>query len=230
MFRRRAATGWLIAYLVAAALNVAGTFLHSPELSGVTKPVLMPLLLAFFISRLDGLQHHLATWVKRALVFSWLGELALLGDGDLWFVLGIAGFLAAQVCYIIGFRPFAALGPLRERPWLAIPYIAAGLSLFLVLVPDLGGLTIPVAIYAASLVAMAVLATGVSPMTAAGAVLFLASDSILALTELSDRLPEAAGAWVMPTYLAGQLLIVLGVLQNLGRASGVHDFEARAAV
>jgi uncharacterized membrane protein YhhN len=69
---------------------------------------------------------------------------------------------------------------------------------------------------------MAVLATGVSPVTAVGAVLFLVSDSLIALTELSDRLPDGAGTWIMPTYVVGQLLIVLGVLQNLGRWTGVR--------
>ena len=69
---------------------------------------------------------------------------------------------------------------------------------------------------------MAVLATGVSPTTAAGAVLFLISDSLIALTELSDRLPGGIADWIMPTYLVGQLLIVLGVLQNLSRWSEVR--------
>jgi uncharacterized membrane protein YhhN len=74
-----------------------------------------------------------------------------------------------------------------------------------------------VTLYAAALVTMAVLAIGVSPATAAGAALFLVSDSLIALTGLSDLLPDAAGDAIMPTYVVGQLLIVLGVLQNLGR-------------
>jgi len=70
---------------------------------------------------------------------------------------------------------------------------------------------------------MAVLATGVSPSTAVGAILFLLSDSLIALTGLTDLLPDAAGSPIMPTYILGQLLIVVGVLQNLGRLSGVGD-------
>ena len=40
----------------------------------------------------------------------------------------------------------------------------------------------PIVVYAAALVTMAVLATGVSPSTAVGAILFLLSDSLIALT------------------------------------------------
>jgi uncharacterized membrane protein YhhN len=223
MFSRRAARGWLIAYLVASALNVVGVFLSLRGLTVATKPFLMPLLLAYFVASLDGLTHRLVTWVRAALVFAWIGDLLLMGSGQLFFVLGLLGFLGAQMCYIAGFRPYATLGPLRRRPWLALPYIAYGAGLLILLYPDLDGLLVPVVVYATALVAMAVLATGVSPTTAVGAMFFVLSDSVLALTRLSDLLPDGAGMLVMPTYVVGQLLIVMGVLQNLGRSAGVRD-------
>ncbi len=229
MLSRRSAPGWLVAYVVVAGLNVIAAFADLSLLSTVTKPLLMPALLGLFVSSLDGLVHPLGTWVKRALVFSWAGDLLLMGDGDAFFVLGLLGFLAAQICYVIAFRPSAALGPLRSRPWLAIPYVLYGVGLLWALLPDLDALLIPVVIYAATLVAMAVLATGVSPTTAVGAILFLISDSLIASTRLSDILPTSAAQWVMPTYLLGQLLIVLGVLQNLGRLTSMRSQVAYRA-
>ena len=135
--------------------------------------------------------------------------------------------MGAQVCYIAGFRPFIELGPLRSKPWLALPYVAVGVALLLTLAPDLGMLFFPVTIYAVALVTMAVLAIGVSPTTAVGAALFLISDSLIALTELSDRLPDSAGTWIMPTYVVGQALIVVGVLQNLGRLTTAPQLVRR---
>lgn len=223
MFSRRTARAWLVAYIVLAVVNVFTRAVDAALLNGVSKALLMPALLAFFTSCLDGLQHRLVRWVTMALVFSWVGDLLLIGDGDLFFVAGLLAFLGAQICYIVGFRPYAALGPLRTRPWLALPYVAYGLLLLALMLPDLGGLAVPVAIYAGALVTMAVLATGVSPTAALGAILFLISDSLIALTGLTDLLPEAAGTLIMPTYVVGQLLIILGVLQNLGRLSGVRD-------
>lgn len=227
MFQRRTAAGWLIAYLVVAGLNVLGGFLDADELLVFSKPFLMPLLLAFFMASLAGLRHPLATWVTWALLFSWVGDLLLMGDGDLFFILGIAAFLCAQICYIMGFRPFTALGPLSNKPWLALPYVAVGAGLLVALAPDLETLFVPVVIYAVALVTMAILAIGVSPATAAGAALFLLSESLIALTELSSRMPDAAAAWIMPAYVVGQLLIVLGVLQNLGRLGGVRQAGRR---
>jgi uncharacterized membrane protein YhhN len=108
-----------------------------------------------------------------------------------------------------------------------VPYVAVGLGLLVILAPDLGVLFVPVTIYAVALVTMAVLAIGVSPTTAVGAALFLISDSLIALTELSDRMPDGAGTWIMPTYVVGQALIVVGVLQNLGRLTTAPQLVRR---
>lgn len=213
MFTSRTATGWLTAYVVAGALNVIGVFTDAAWLTNTTKPLLMPLLLAYFVAELAGHQSPLTTWVKRALVFSWIGDLLLMGDGELFFILGLLGFLGAQICYITGFRPFASQGPLRGRPWLVLPYLVYWVLLLALLMGDLGALLVPVLVYSLALLTMAVLALGVSPLTGLGGALFLISDSLIALTALSDRLGESAGDWIMPTYIVGQLLIVRGVLQ-----------------
>lgn len=223
MFNRRTARGWLAAYAVVSVLDVLAVWLDVPALAAFMKPLLMPVLLAFFVASLDGLRHRLVNWVTAALLFSWVGDVLLMGDGLVLFILGLLGFLGAQACYILGFRPYATLGPLRERPWLATPYLAYGVGLLLWILPDLGGLFVPVAVYTTALVTMAVLATGISPTAAVGAILFMVSDSLIALTELSDRLPESASRWIMPTYVMAQLLIVMGVLQNLGHATGVRE-------
>lgn len=220
MFSRRTAHWWLAAYLLASLVNV---FASVRVVDMASKTLLMPLLLAYFVASLEGLNNPLVTWVRAALVFSWVGDLLLMGDGDGFFVLGLAGFLGAQICYIVAFRPYTALGPLSRRPWLALPYVVYGVVLLAVLLPGLGALVVPVVVYATALVTMAVLTTGVSPVAAVGGAFFLLSDSLIALTELSEVLPEGAGVLIMPTYIVGQLLIVVGVLQNLGRVRGVRD-------
>ena len=211
----RTAPAWLAAYLVAGALNVVGVFTDTGWLATITKPLLMPLLLLYFIAALNGDQSPVVAWVKRALVFSWIGDLMLMGDGDLFFMLGLLGFLGAQICYISGFRAYVNQGPLRGRPWLILPYLVYWVLLIALLFSDLGPMLIPVLIYSFALLAMAVLALGVSPLTGLGGALFLLSDSLIALTALSDRLGDGAGDWIMPTYIVGQLLIVRGVLAVL---------------
>lgn len=213
MFNSRTAPGWLAGYIVAGTLNVVGVFTDTGWLANATKPLLMPLLLAFFMAALDGRHTPVTTWVKRALVFSWVGDLLLMGEGEAFFILGLLGFLGAQVCYIAGFRSYLNQGPLRGRPWLILPYLVYWVALLALLMGDLGPLLVPVLIYSLALLTMAVLALGVSPLTGVGGALFLISDSLIALTALSDRLGPGAGDWIMPTYILGQLLIVYGVLQ-----------------
>jgi uncharacterized membrane protein YhhN len=210
--RRSTAQRLLATYAVLSLLNVVAQFLDGSVLDDVTKPFLMPLLLGVLLTsaRPDTL---LLRSTVAALVFAWLGDLFLIPDGDTWFLLGLAGFLGAQICYCIGFATRFGDSPLRRHRALALPYVAWWLLLLAVLGPDLGGMVVPVAVYGAVLCTMAALATGVHRWTTVGALLFVCSDSVLAATSLSDRLSVPAdGAVVMATYTLGQALIVLGVL------------------
>jgi uncharacterized membrane protein YhhN len=203
--------GVLTAYAVVAVANVLGQVTGAEAVDLVTKPLLVPLLLALL--RAAG---RPTTRVGRAtavgLVCCWLGDLVLMG-GDSWFLVGLLGFLAGQVAYCAAFATAWPRNPIRERRSLAAPYVAWWVLLLVVLGPDLGGLVAPVAVYGAVLCSMAALALGVHRLTAIGAVSFVASDSLLAATSLSDRFAFGGDdALVMTTYVVGQLLITLGVL------------------
>lgn len=222
----------LAAYAVLAVLNVVGQLLDGSLLDNATKPFLMPLLLGVLVTATRP-GTRLLRLTAVALGFAWLGDLFLMPDGDTWFLLGLAGFLGAQVCYCLAFATRFAASPLRRRRALVLPYVAWWVLLLVVLGPDLGGLVAPVAVYGAVLCTMAALATGVHRWTTIGALLFVASDSVLAATSLSDRLSVPAdGAVVMATYTLGQALIVLGVLaasgvRVLSGSDGVSSPDAR---
>ena len=203
--------GLLAAYLVVAVATVAGQLVGTEVVDRVTKPLLVPLLLALLLSA-GRPTTRLGRATALGLVLCWLGDLALMG-GDDWFLVGLLGFLAGQVAYCTAFATAWSRNPIRERRALAAPYAAWWVLLLVVLGPDLGGLVVPVAVYGAVLCSMAALALGVHRLTAVGALFFVASDSLLAATSLSDRLGFAGDdALVMATYAVGQLLITLGVL------------------
>jgi alkenylglycerophosphocholine/alkenylglycerophosphoethanolamine hydrolase len=207
----------LAAYVVVAVLNVVGQLLEGDALDHVTKPFLMPLLLAFLLAT-RWPDTRLLRFTAGALVFAWLGDLLLIPEGDTWFMLGLLGFLGAQLCYCIAFATRFGDSPLRRQPAWALPFFGWWVLLLVVLGPDLGGLLLPVAVYGVVLCTMAALATGVHRWTTVGALLFLCSDSALAATSLSDRLTIPSGdAVVMITYTVGQALIVLGVLATSER-------------
>lgn len=204
----------LTAYVVVSAANVVGQLVDTDVLDRVTKPFLVPLLLAHFLSAGGRPTDRLARATAVGLVLCWFGDLALMG-GDDWFLVGLGGFLLGQIAYCTGFRTTWADNPIRTRRELASPYVAWWALLLVVLGPDLGGLIVPVAVYGAVLCSMAALALGVHRLAAIGAVSFVASDSVLAATSLSDRFAfPGDDALVMATYVVGQALIVLGVLSR----------------
>ena len=202
----------LAAYVAASALQVAAQVGGWGLLDDLTKPLLMPLLLGFLLASAP-LEGRLLRATALAVVFSWLGDLALMPAGDTWFLVGLLGFLAAQVSYSVGFATTYRTGPIAANRLWAAPYVAWWVLLLAFLGPDLGAMAVPVAVYGGVLCTMAALATGVGRTATVGALLFVASDSLLAATSLSDRLSfRGEDAAVMLTYCLGQLLLVLGVL------------------
>ena len=202
-------TTWFTGFITVAMLHLAGQLADQEALHLVTKPLLMPSLLAWFLSVTPS--GRFRTLVAVGLAFSWLGDLGLMPSGEAWFLAGLGAFLLAQLTYSVAFWPSRADSVL-SRPLLALPYLAVLVGLLVVLWDHLGDLRLPVSVYAAVIVAMAVLATGINRTVAVGAVLFVASDALIALDSVAGlvRLP-AHGFWVMLTYLAAQLLIAFGV-------------------
>jgi uncharacterized membrane protein YhhN len=200
---------WFTVFITVAMLHLAGQLFGQDALHLVTKPLLMPALLAWFLTATP--RSRFRTFVAVGLAWSWLGDLGLMPSGEAWFLAGLGAFLIAQVTYGVAFWPSRADSVLA-RPLLALPYLAVPVGLMVLLWDHLGDLRLPVAVYAVVIVAMAVLATGVNRTVAVGAALFVVSDALIALDSVAGlvRLP-AHGFWVMLTYLAAQLLIAVGV-------------------
>jgi uncharacterized membrane protein YhhN len=205
----------LAGFGVVSGLNVLGHVLEQPWLASLTKPLLMPLLAGYLLAASGRPFDRRARLVLVALVFSWVGDLLLMGEGETFLLAGLGGFLLAQLTYLAAFAPSVRSGPLGRQPALIAPYVIAWAGLMAVLGPELGDLLLPVMVYGAALVAMAATATGVHRRTAVGAGLFVVSDALIALTRVTDRLPmrtSHAQAMVMSTYTLGQALITSGVL------------------
>lgn len=181
----------------------------------VTQWLVMPALAAVLWTGAP--RDRLVRLVSLALGFSWLGDtVPALFDGDTRFLVMVGWFLCAQVTYAVAFWPSRHRSVLR-RPALA-GYVAAFAVLLALCAPGAGGLLVPVICYGLCLTVMAVLATGVHPLTGVGGAVFLVSDGLIALDAFAAwYAPPVPGFWVMATYLAGQALIVAGVVRATGR-------------
>ncbi|WP_245453377.1 lysoplasmalogenase [Aquibium carbonis] len=160
--------------------------------------------------------------LAAALFLSALGDLFLAEDSGRAFVAGLCSFLVAHLVYVALFgMAGGGLAAFAAEPWrvaaAAMVVVFAG-GMFLGLRPALpGGMVVPVAIYVVAILAMGIAAlTLPSPAVIVGAVLFMASDAILAsgrflIPMRSERQAVVAPAvWVL--YYTAQACIALGFL------------------
>lgn len=150
--------------------------------------------------------------IIAGLVFSLAGDIFLMLPSDR-FIPGLVSFLFAHVFYIAAFTRESG-GALSF--WTLIPFLLYGCLMLRVLWPHLGKLKLPVLIYVAVILTMGWTAAGRRLLTEQrgsllaflGALLFIASDSALALDKF--RRPfRSAQLLILSTYFAAQWLIAL---------------------
>ena len=190
------------------------------DVANVTQWFLMPLVaLALWLAADGARTTRLVRLTVVGLGLSWLGDTAPdLVRGDAAFVTMLGFFLLAHVAYLVAFWPLRREGVLGRARALLVPYAVALVALLVVCAPGTGALLLPTVVYGTALTAVAVLAT-FDRLAGIGGVLFIASDSLIALNAFVDgyALP-GHGFWVMVTYVAAQGLIAAGVLRRAQRA------------
>jgi uncharacterized membrane protein YhhN len=186
-------------------------FFKDNILQCILKGCLVPLILAVYLSGAN----TILLPIILALVFGWLGDVFLLKISNLLcFRLGLASFLLGHIFYIITMftntQPFHII-VLIISVLVAVCY---GIVIFRMVQPS-SDMKIPVIAYEIILLTMAVFAlqfflthwSKLGAFVFAGSIFFVASDSMLALATFRKK---ALNVPVMFTYIAAQLLIVLG--------------------
>lgn len=179
------------------------------------KPLTTALILAAALSQAPTAGADYRVYVAIALALSMLGDICLMFEGDLWFAGGLGSFLLAHVGFILAFLKGVAVG--LPPAWTALPVIY-GLGLCAWLLPRAGSLRIPVALYCLVLLGMTLAAAlrqqmlgGQSALLAvAGALLFVVSDSSLALRRFAGPY-RGAQALILSTYWTSIGLIAASV-------------------
>lgn len=242
----RASTRLKLGYLGVAALDtwLAGSSHRGARAARfVTKPALMPLLTSSFATSRRAFPSPLRTTTLVAQAFGWGGDIALLGHGTRAFAIGAGSFGAGHAAYISGFvRQRADSSFLRApatraalRLWgLAGPVMAlAAARQERALGPAVLGYTgLLAGTFATGSHLSSSLPASARRLTALGAGLFLASDTVLGFRQLvlpllpvdaSPRLDAALERAVMGTYTAAQLLLAEGAARAWNRRQ-IHNF------
>jgi uncharacterized membrane protein YhhN len=199
------------------AIHLAAHYTERPVLAGAVKAAPILALAAVTATADPAVSRQYAVLVTAGLLFSAVGDVCL-AFPDRFFTAGLASFLVAHCCYLAAFAVDAGQGG-WALPWLAAIGLAAA-ALLGVLWPHLGRDRAPVLVYVVVIAAMAWTAARrgaaagapepSATLALAGALVFMVSDSVLAVDRFA-RPFRASHAVVMVTYYVAQTLIAASV-------------------
>ena len=214
----------VVATRVPSGTDLTGQFALQPAVKALTAVVLAAAAVGHPVVRER-------RWLIGALLFSAAGDYLLaMPWWEASFVLGLAAFLIAHLCFLAALMPLAA--PTRPRLAAAGLTVASCVALLIWFWPRLiaEGMAVPVTLYIAVLGAMvcaALLADLPTPWTALGAVSFAVSDAMIGISRFvlgDERL--AVPIWWF--YAASLLLLTAGLLfgRSFGSPSGASATPA----
>ena len=185
-----------------------------------TKPLIMISLMAYFISKKSLISKKLYPWGIFAIIAALAGDIFLMFQeySGLFFIAGLGAFLFAHIGYTIIF-----LTQKGRKKHLFQFILLANYALIMgyLILPKAGDLKIPVLVYIMAISAMAYTAqirkgtvSNASYITGLiGARLFLASDSLLALSMFLDAFPKV-DFLIMLSYGIAQACMVYSLVNS----------------
>jgi len=202
----------LIIGLIAAALFIADVGRTVVSLRVSLKSIPLVCLIAWVLLTA---RDRYASLILAGLIFSLAGDVLLEISDDL-FVPGLIAFLVGHLCYIGAF-----VSAVRDLKWLrVVPFVVWVIIAYMILLPNLKDMAVPVAAYVIVIGAMmwrasACVGAGgrisLDQLAALiGAILFGLSDTLLALNKF-NALSIGPSFTVIVLYWLGQLGIALSV-------------------
>ncbi len=198
--------------ILSASIHIRAEYRGPRQHIYIFKPLTMVFILLIAILGQATLPFY-KYMIITGLVFSLAGDVFLMLPADR-FVAGLVAFLIAHLFYIAAFASEISV----LIWWPLVPAVIYGIVIYTVLAPSLGKLKLPVLIYVGGILIMTWLAwerwsqTGQSGalLASVGAVLFVISDTILAINRFRGAF-KPARALNLTTYFAAQWLIASSV-------------------
>lgn len=212
---------WAVVYFLVLLADLSAIAFDIPYARFATKPLIM-IVLGFACWAMAGELHLRArNFIFAAIIFSWGGDVLLLFPQH--FIPGLLSFLTAHILYTLFFMQVKPKARITFREILtAAAIVVYAISLVTFLAPYLGVLKPAVLVYTIVISLMllsALRAFGwrsgrAGLLCVAGAIIFVISDSILAIEKFYSPFPQSS-ILVMLTYGIAQWLIVEGSIKHL---------------
>ena len=196
--------------IISASIHMFGEYQGPDYLIFIFKPLTMVFIILIAVLAKDPPSGRYKIAIIAGLIFSMIGDVLLSLPIDV-FVIGVFSFLIAQLIYAYAFRVGRSF---RLRFLALLPFAVYGILIFVILLPGLNAMTLPVAAYVIVIMVMAWQAwdqwddkrTQWALLAFIGAVLFVVSDSLLAINKFGEPF-LAARALTLTTYFSAQWLI-----------------------
>jgi uncharacterized membrane protein YhhN len=218
----------LILFIIVLVADCIGIWKNNEWLQYVSKPLIIPALVFHFLCLAEPRNYFSGKWVVVGLLFSWIGDVLLMfvAKNEIFFLLGLASFLIAHIFYIVFFHQLRVKEKVKPKPLLLVVVVIYYAGLISWLSPYLADMKIPVYIYGIVISFMFMLAMHMlyiknkvaGQWMMVGALLFVASDSVLAFNKFYQPF-EMAGIIIMVTYGLAQLFIVEGATRYINSAN-----------
>jgi uncharacterized membrane protein YhhN len=218
---------WLVLALVAALFEAAAVQRNARKLEFFAKPAVMIFLLVWLYAT-TGIRGD-ALWFGLGILFSMVGDIALLSASNRMFMIGLIAFLLTHIFYLVGFKN--ELLNLSVWSFLLMFFIFInGLRLLRRIAAAMrtkgeNGLVIPVVVYGLiiSLMLYAAMSTiydpawtnAASALVSIGALLFWISDLFLAWNKFVSPIKNGRVPSILAYHL-GQIGLIAGVISQLG--------------
>lgn len=206
----------------------AGILLHLKWLNYLCKPLIMISIGGYFLLNSNKLDKNIVRFAMFAFLFSLFGDSFLMFANNeiIYFMLGLASFLIAQIFYIFLFRQ--TIKHSGKEPFLSnnriylTAFILCGAIIYYLLFNHLDFvLKIAVFMYMTAILGMSTMALNryktVSSTSFSfvflGSILFIISDTLIAFDQFYAPVPYDR-IFVMSTYIAAQYLIMKGILKQ----------------
>lgn len=215
----------LLIFILVSVIDICAILLGDSLWQTLSKPLIIPALIAYYLIGTSSVNK----WYVIALIFSFAGDVLLLDKSNL-FLMGIAAFLITQLLYISifskGLRGSSFINKLKAL----LPFLVYFIVLITVLKPGLQDFFIPVLVYglAISLFGFVALLNYlikkdmVSLRLLTGALLFIVSDSLIALNKFYQE-RSIYPVIIMITYIAAQYLIATYMLKSERNTGSKED-------
>ena len=211
-----------ILFIMLLALEIASSSFETiANLNYIAKPAILISLIIYFWKQSAHIEKKMKTLIFLALIFSLLGDVLLMfvSASANYFIGGLLAFLTAHIFYVLVF--LKDRNPSKKGFLFILLMSLFGALLFYILKDSLGDMLLPVMVYMLVILTMATsafLRQGQVNKSSylfvfVGAILFMVSDSILALNKFYQPLPFSNFS-IMFTYAFAQLLIVFGLLKQ----------------